>query len=749
MANISGIVKTIRTLMRGDKGINGDAQRIEQMAWMLFLKIFDDKDIEMELLEEEYVSPIPSELQWRNWAKNSEGITGDELLNFINMKLFPTLKDLSSANTNKRALLIKEIFEGNNNYMKSGTIIRQVVNKLNEVDFNNSEDKHLFGEIYETILKELQSAGDSGEFYTPRAITEFVTSMVNPKLGEVVFDPACGTGGFLTSAIEHIRCKDVQSIEDRLILQHSIRGVELKPLPHMLALTNLILHDIEVPDIIYDDALSREYTSITQKDKVDCVLANPPFGGNVSDGMETNFPLNYRTKESADLFLIMIIQYLKKFGRAGIVLPDGSLTGDGIKERIRKKLLEDCNLHTIIRLPSSVFQPYANVATNLLFFTKGEPTKEVWYYEHSIPEGQKAYSKTKPIQLKEFNSIKKWWNNREESEYSWKVDINTIIESGYNLDIQNPNKLADVFESPEDILHEQNKLHTSMQRNAKLLISEISNLENISPSMELLTRNFDYFLSDIKNIKFLKSFFLKCAIEGRLTEKWRETNKVEPVSDFLNTNYNINPIDNDKYPFSIPSSWDWYKFGDIVKFNLGKTPPSKDESYWNNAKYNWIAISDMTDYGYVSSTTKKVNEKSKEEIFKYEPIQKNTLIMSFKLTVGRTSILNIDAYHNEAIISIYPHCNEHKMYLFYTLPLFSLLTDKRKAIKGITLNKGKMLNMNISLPPLNEQKEIIRKIEYLFKICDELRTQINTSQINSQELMQSILNEAFIGEENG
>ncbi len=440
MVNIGGIIKSIQNIMRQDKGLNGDAQRIEQLGWMIFLKIFDDKDIEMELLSEEYVSPIPTELQWHNWASDDEGITGDELLEFINNRLFAELKTLPSASTNKRALLIKEVFEGNNNYMKSGTLLRQVINKLNEIDFNSSEDKHLFGDIYETILKELQSAGNSGEFYTPRAITQLITDMVNPKLGEIVFDPACGTGGFLTSAIDHIRTNEVKSIEDRVILQKSIKGIELKPLPHMLATTNLILHDIEVPDIVYDDALSRELTSITQKDRVDCILANPPFGGNVSDGMETNFPSNFRTKESADLFLILMIGYLKSAGRAGIVLPDGSLTGDGVKARIREKLLTDCNLHTIIRLPNSVFQPYASVATNLLFFTKGASTKEIWYYEHKLPEGQKSYSKTKPIKISEFDTLKEWWKDRKENESAWKVDIQTIKENGFNLDIKNPHK---------------------------------------------------------------------------------------------------------------------------------------------------------------------------------------------------------------------------------------------------------------------------------------------------------------------
>jgi len=467
MGNIGSIIKSIQNIMRQDKGLNGDAQRIEQLGWMIFLKIFDDKDIEMELFDDDYVSPIPSEFQWRNWAADDEGMTGDELLDFIDNKLFPGLKSLPTAATDKRALLVKEVFEGNNNYMKSGTLIRQVINKLNEIDFNSSHDRHLFGEIYETILKELQSAGNSGEFYTPRAITQFVTEMVDPKLGETVFDPACGTGGFLVNAIEHIRKNEVKSVEDREVLQHSIKGIELKPLPHMLALTNLILHDIEVPNILYDDALSRELTSIRQKDRVDVILANPPFGGTVAEGMERNFPTAYRTKESADLFLVLMIQYLKPGGRAGIVLPDGSLTGEGVKARIREKLLIECNLHTIVRLPNSVFQPYASVATNLLFFTKGEPTKGVWYWEHRLPEGQKAYSKTKPIKISEFDTLKAWWNDRKENEQAWRVDIETIRKNGWNLDIKNPHKKEEeIIYSSAELLE---MLETSFSKSSELL----------------------------------------------------------------------------------------------------------------------------------------------------------------------------------------------------------------------------------------------------------------------------------------
>ncbi len=467
MKNMGSIIKRLQNTMRKDQGVSGDAQRIEQLGWMITLKILDDKDKELEILQEEYTSPIPPAVQWRAWAADAEGVTGDELKEFIDQKLFPALNNLDISTGNKRALIIREIFEGTNNYMKNGTIIRQVLNELNQIDFNSSDDRHIFGDIYETILRDLQSAGNYGEFYTPRALTEFMTAIINPRLGEKVLDPACGTGGFLTCAIENIRKQDVKNVEDLQTLQASIHGMEFKPLPFMLSVTNLILHDIEVPNVDYTDSLNREYTSIGAKDRVDVILANPPFGASVTDGVETNFPLNYRTTESADLFLLLMIRYLKDGGRAAIVLPDGSLTGDGVKQRIRQHWLETCNLHTIVRLPNSVFKPYASVATNLLFFTKGEPTKEIWYWEHQLPEGVKDYSKTKPIQNSDFDVAKTWWENREEGKQAWRVSIDTLTANGYNLDIKNPHvKESGYTHTSAELLE---RLHQSFLKSDELL----------------------------------------------------------------------------------------------------------------------------------------------------------------------------------------------------------------------------------------------------------------------------------------
>lgn len=441
MANVGAVVSSIRNIMRQDRGISGDAQRLEQLGWMLFLKIIDDKDQEFELLKDNYVSVVPEAFQWRTWATNAEGITGNELLEFIDSNaqgkrgLFATLRNLTSNTNPKRAAIVKEVFEGSNNFMKSGYEMRKVINKLNEVDFNNSKDKQVFGDIYESILVELRDAGNKGEYYTPRAVTQLMTKMTNPTLGEKVLDPAAGTGGFLTEAIEHVRAHYVNTVKEEHVLQNSITGWELKPVAYVLGLTNLILHEIDIPDYVYRDSLKTEYNGIKGKDKVDVILANPPFGASIADGVETNFPSSYRCKESADLFVILMLQLLKPNGRCAIVLPDGSITGDGVKARIREKLLTDCNLHTIIRLPQTTFFP-ATVSTNLLFFTKGSKTKDIWYYEHKLPEGQKSYSKTKPIQFNEFTPIIDWWKNRKENDLAWKVNVKDL--KNFNLDIKNP-----------------------------------------------------------------------------------------------------------------------------------------------------------------------------------------------------------------------------------------------------------------------------------------------------------------------
>ena len=457
--SLAGNIKSIRDIMRKDAGVDGDAQRISQMVWMLFLKIFADKEEEWELVLNDYESPISDNLKWQSWASDEEGLTGDELMEFINNKLFPSLKDIDITQ-NPQARIIKSVFEDTYNYMKNGTLFRQVINKINQIDFNDSSESHLFNDIYETILRELQSAKSSGEFYTPRAVTQFMTDILNPQLGESVLDPACGTGGFLTCSIEHLR-KQANTPKDRDILQKSIRGVEKKPFPHLLCTTNLMLHGFDLPSVTRGNYLNKPYADWGASDRVDIILSNPPFGGEEADGTETNFPKKFRTKETADLFLALIIRLLKANGRAAVILPDGTLFGEGVKTRIKEELMEKCNLHTIVRLPNNVFNP-VSIKTNLLFFEKGTPTKDIWYFEHPYPEGVKSYNKTKPINIKEFDLEKAWWDNREENKYAWKVSAKEIKENGYNLDIKNPHQEVDELASPQELLDKYRETENSI-----------------------------------------------------------------------------------------------------------------------------------------------------------------------------------------------------------------------------------------------------------------------------------------------
>ena len=473
--SISTTIKTIQDIMRKDVGVDGDAQRIGQLVWMLFLKILDDKEQELELLRDRYRSPIPAKLRWRNWAADPEGMTGDALLNFCNNELFPTLKELPASGPDKLAFVVQSVFEDAYQYMKSGTLLRQVINKLNEgIDFNDSQNRHLLGDMYEQILRDLQNAGNAGEYYTPRAVTQFMVERVDPQLGETVLDPACGTGGFLTCTIDHIRKHYVKTPADEQTLQASITGVEKKPLPHLLCVTNLLLHGIETPaQVRHDNTLARPLRDYGPKDRVDVIVTNPPFGGTEEDGIEQNFPANFRTRETADLFLVLIMQLLKPGGRAAIVLPDGTLFGEGVKTRIKEKLLDECNLHTIVRLPNGVFAPYTGIKTNLLFFTKGEKTKHVWYYEHQYPAGQKSYSKTKPIRIDEFEVERKWWKKRKENEFAWKVPVEQIRDSGFNLDIKNPHDAGSGHGDPAELLAEYQRLLAAVQETRDKLKAEL------------------------------------------------------------------------------------------------------------------------------------------------------------------------------------------------------------------------------------------------------------------------------------
>ena len=483
MSNLSGFIKRLRDIMRNDAGINGDAQRIEQITWMLFLKVYDAKESDWEMNEDDYTSIIPNECRWTNWAhddKSGVALTGDDLLNFVNNTLFPTLKNLAvTRETPIKKAIVQTVFQDANNYMKDGVLLRQVINVIDEIDFGDYNESHAFGEIYETILKELQSAGSSGEFYTPRAVTDFMAKMIEPKIGETMADLACGTGGFITSWLKELHQK-VDSVADEEAYSSSIYGIEKKQFPYMLAVTNMLLHDLDVPQIYHDNTLLRDVLDYTDDDKFDVILMNPPYGGSEKADVKSHFPSDLASSETADLFLSVIMYRLKDKGRAAVILPDGFLFGtDNAKVNIKKKLLNEFNLHTIVRLPSSVFSPYTSITTNILFFDKTGPTKETWIYRLDKPEGYKNFSKTKPMKLEHFEPVISWWHERQEIlvdgfDKAKKFSREELEEKyAYNLDLCGYPHEEEVILAPHDLIHQYQEERASLNAEIDRVLEEI------------------------------------------------------------------------------------------------------------------------------------------------------------------------------------------------------------------------------------------------------------------------------------
>lgn len=495
--SLGSLLKSARDIMRKDKGLNGDLDRLPLLTWIMFLKFLDDLELQREeeaaLAGKKFKPAVEAPYRWRDWAANPQGVTGDELLSFINAEetvrpdgtkgagLFRTLRTLTSSNGDDRREVIATVFKGVDNRMKSGYLLRDVVNKIAGIHFTAADELHTLGALYESMLREMRdAAGDSGEFYTPRAVVRFMVAVSDPRLGEVVLDPASGTGGFLVEAFAHLE-KQVHTVADRRTLQGgSLLGCEPKPLPYLLCQMNLLLHGLDSPQIDPGNALRHKLTEIGEKERVDVIVTNPPFGGEEERGIQGNFPEDRQTAETALLFLQLIMRKLRRqrvtagaasqsarvaeeaprflagfsagAARAAVVVPNGTLFGDGVCARIKEDLLKDFNLHTIVRLPNGVFAPYTSIPTNVLFFDRSGPTRDVWYYEHPLPEGRKNYTKTAPIQFEEFAPLIAWWTQREESERAWKVPAAELLASGCNLDRKNPRAKEDIAHLPPDQL---------------------------------------------------------------------------------------------------------------------------------------------------------------------------------------------------------------------------------------------------------------------------------------------------------
>lgn len=754
--------------MRKDVGVDGDAQRIGQLVWMFFLKIYDDKETEYELLDDTYRSPIPEALRWRNWAANPEGMTGDELLDFVNNRLFATLKNLQPAHDDRRGFVIKSVFEDAYNYMKSGHLMRQVINKIVEgLDFNKAQDRHLFGDLYEQILRDLQNAGNAGEYYTPRPVTQFMVDMVAPQLGEKILDPACGTGGFLTCAIETVRKHHVKTVEDEQVLQQSIYGVEKKPLPHLLCTTNMILHGLDVPtNVRHDNTLARPLRDYGPKDRVDVIVTNPPFGGMEEDGIENNFPANFRTRETADLFLVLIMHLLKDGGRAALVLPDGTLFGEGIKTRIKEQLLETCNLHTVVRLPKGVFNPYTGIKTNLLFFTKGTPTQDIWFYEHPYPPGVKSYNKTKPMRLEEFEAEKAWWNNRVENEYAWKVSAADIKARNYDLNCKNPHSPNAVFHDPDELLADytalQRRITSTRDQLKEVLATALETQADPDASnadWQRLSANFAILFTTEASLETLKLTILQLAVMGKLVP---QDPSDEPANELLSRIASekarlmaegklkkdkvLLPVSEEEQPFGLPAGWVWSRLANIAHINPRNTADDSTEASFVpmamiGSRFDGAHGQEIRKWGEIKQGFTHFAE-GDVGVAKITPCFENSKACVFShlnngIGAGTTE-LHIVRPLDGTVASRY-------ILAYLKAPIFLRVGEsKMTGTAGQKRLPKDFLETNpFPLPPLTEQHRIVTKIDELMALCDRLQADLAEARTQQARLATTLIESAL------
>ena len=759
MAMQSGFIKRIRDIMRMDAGINGDAQRIEQMVWMLFLKVYDAKEDDWELNEDNYESIIPEDLRWRNWAKadsNGHAMTGDKLLNFVNNTLFPVLKgnDVKEGDTIvyegikvtpdtpiKKAI-VKSTFEDANNYMKDGVYLRQVIDVIDEIEFDDVKESHAFGFVYEEILRELQSAGSSGEFYTPRAVTEFMAQMIKPKLGEKMADFACGTGGFITSWLGQLS-KQVTDTSAQKQLDDSIYGIEKKPFPYLLCVTNMLLHDIEVPNIYHMNSLKHNLLDYTDADKFDVILMNPPYGGHEDKSIQGFFPDDLASSETADLFMSVILYRLKKNGRAAVVVPDGFLFGlDNAKVSIKKKLIGEFNLHTVVRLPGSVFSPYTSITTNLLFFDNTKPTTETWFYRVDIPSDRKHFSKTKPMELKNFDDCIAWWNNREvipDGEYfkAQKYTADYLLnEQGCNIDLCGyPHEEEEVM-APADLIQKYEEKRASLNAEIDRTILALSASLNGEPvnfdtqgtisacgKMDDLHKRFP---------EDMKKSVLQYAIQGKLVEQRPEEGTAEELYRQIQTEKQrltkegkikkekpLPEIAEDEIPFDIPESWKWVRLGDCTGYSQTKpkiSPKDITENMWSLdlediQKESGAILTRITASERKITGDKVLFYKGQVLYSKLRPYLKKILVAPDN-GICTPELVPFNTYLVYANYIVYVLRSPHIDYAVNSVTY---------GVKMPRVGTETMVNLLIPLPPIAEQKRIVAKLEEILPLCERLK----------------------------
>lgn len=741
MSNLSGFVKRLRDIMRNDAGINGDAQRIEQIAWMLFLKVYDAKEQDWAFDDRDYKSIIPKECRWENWAvddRSGNAMTGDTLLDFVNNTLFPTMKKLPvDATTPIKKAIVQTTFADANNYMKDGVLLRQVINVIDELDLSDYEESHAFGDIYESILKELQSAGSAGEFYTPRAVTDFMAQMIQPKIGETMADFACGTGGFIISWLKLLQ-KQVHSTADAKKYSESIYGIEKKQFPYMLCITNLLLHGLDIPRVFHDNSLLKDVLDYTVDDQFDVILMNPPYGGSEKSDVKNHFPSDLASSETADLFMSVILYRLKKNGRVAVILPDGFLFGtDNAKVNIKKKLLSEFNLHTIIRMPGSVFAPYTSITTNILFFNRTKPTEETWFYRLDMPEGVKHFSKTKPMKLEHFAPVVEWWNNRKEIvvdgfDKAKKFTVQQLTEElGYNLDQCGYPHIEEEILAPMDLIQryqeERAYLNATVDRAVNqiaFLLSAEKELSNLDFARGALTKlaEIDSTFSD----KMQKSI-LQMAIQGRLVPQLPEEGTAEDLFQQIQAEKQCllkegiikkeNPlpeITEDEILFDIPDSWKQVRLGEVFCLEMGQSPDGNTVSETGNGL--------EFHQGKVWFGKKELQISPQKTTAPTKYAEPNTVLLCVRAPVGKVNITKRKICIGRGLCAVKPICGVSVEFVYYWLvTLESVFIKKATGTTFVAITGEVVKNQVIPLPPLAEQKRIVAKLEEILPLCERLK----------------------------
>lgn len=774
---LGSIIKSARDIMRKDKGLSGELDRLPTLTWIMFLKFLDD----MERIQEEeallsgemFQSTIKPPYRWRDWAAKEDGITGDELISFVNDEeavrpdgtqgpgLFAYLRSLQGVDGGDRRDVVATVFRSTVNRMINGNLLRDVINKIDDIHFTSSEEIHTLGHLYESMLKEMRdAAGDSGEFYTPRAVVRFMVEVIDPRLGETVLDPACGTGGFLVEVYSHLE-KQCDTARDREILhKESIYGGEAKPLPYLLAQMNLLLHGLESPKIDLGNSLRFPLREIEDEDRVDVILTNPPFGGEEEKEIQSNFPPDKQTSDTALLFLQLIMHKLRlhpKPGRAAVVVPNGPLFATGVGARIKEELLTEFNLHTIVRLPSGVFAPYTGISTNLLFFDRSGPTKEVWYYEHLLPADRKNYTKTKPIQFEELSNCRTWWDNREENEQAWKVPVADILANGYNLDVKNPHKLDANHENPEELRVSYQELLADITRlRSTLKHAFAAVLKRDHARTEEFFDNFEFLAEVTNGVQRLRELILRLAVSGKLVP---QDPAEEPVDALLETveageslvkgrvkRSDVLPrIEPDGTPFEIPQNWRWLRLGQVGRIVGGGTPRTDHPEYYADHGIPWLTPADLYRLTgkYIGRGRKDISnlglKKSSAQL-----IPKGSVLFSSRAPIGYVAIAANTLSTNQGFKSCVPFIMEMNQFLYYFLKYAAKEIEQRASGTTFKEVSGKEVSLIlVPVPPLKEQRRIVAEVDRLMALCDDLEDRLRQSQLIKEKLVEAVAHRAL------